>query len=155
VVNPLVQGGRIVSELFFDLSSEFSEYFQARQYDEALSVAEFEVERYPTESGAYFDRGLALSNFQRHSEALSDFERATTLDPQKSLYQYHVAQQLRSLRRYDEALAACEQVLRIALREAVDRDAQVWNLKWEIFLELGRRREAEDARKRLELYRRK
>lgn len=44
-----------------DLGEEFSDYFQEKQFDEALSVAEYAINHDPTYAGFYFDKGVSCA----------------------------------------------------------------------------------------------
>lgn len=127
------------------LDEEFTDYLQAKQFDEALSAAEYAISRDPAYAGSYFNKGLALSSLERHSEALSAFEQAILLDPKDRLYQYHKGSELQHLKRYSEALTTYEQVLRMDPGKYSNRNWLIWYHKYEIFRQLGRKEDAKDA----------
>jgi Flp pilus assembly protein TadD len=85
-------------------------------------------------------RGDGLYAQKRYAEALSAYERATTLEPGNAIYWKDTGNALADLGRYAEALSAIEQALILD-----PQSAPAWNSKGTVLYDLGRHDEALSA----------
>ena len=112
-------------------------------FEEALALATRALELEPDHAEAHFQAGRALSCCDRNEEALRHFNRALELapGPQPRIWQER-AEVLRSLKRWEEALADVER------RLALETTAGYVRLRGELLLELGRKDAAEQELRR-------
>ena len=87
--------------------------------------------------------GQALANLKRYKEALAAYNQAHHLNPNDVIAYTYKAIALVNLERYEEALVACNQALLIDPSYAL-----AYNNKGSAFERLGKKRDAEQARKR-------
>ena len=59
------------------------------------------------------DRGLTLADFGKLTPALADFVEAGTLEPGIAEFAFYEAKALMELKRYDDAIAACDRALKL------------------------------------------
>jgi tetratricopeptide (TPR) repeat protein len=89
---------------------------------------------------AWVEAGIAHMQNARYAEALSAFDRALQLDPNRIVVWYFKGLALKKLRRYKEALASYDRALSLDPNNAL-----AWNNKGVILRALGRTAEAEQA----------
>jgi tetratricopeptide (TPR) repeat protein len=65
----------------------------------------------PDEDLAWYNRGIALSNLDRHEEAINSYDKALQLNPDEDLTWYNRGYALDELGRYEEAIASYDKAL--------------------------------------------
>ena len=93
--------------------AEGNAYYDARQFQEALSAYEQAISLDPNYAPAYVGKGIALRNLKRYEEALLANERAIQLDPTDAAAYNNKSRVLNDLKWYYEALLASERAIQL------------------------------------------
>lgn len=116
-----------------------------KRYEEAISACETALFLDERSMWAWNNKGAALARLGRHDEALAAYDRAIALDPAALKYgrttaHYNRLRELLDLKRYEEALASANLLLRF-----IPRQANVWVSRAQALSGLKRDDEAEAA----------
>jgi tetratricopeptide (TPR) repeat protein len=125
-----IMGASLSSEDYFSRATDF--YFKGK-YELALTAIEKAIELNPDNSNMWSNKGLVLSNLNRHDEALKAVENSIELDPDDSDLWYNKGIVLSNFDRDDEALKSIEKAI-----ELKPSDSMAWLNKGIILRDLGR-----------------
>ncbi|GAA6615777.1 tetratricopeptide repeat protein [Scytonema sp. NUACC26] len=95
-----------------------------------------------TPATAWFNRGIALRQLGRNSEALISFERATTISPNYSVALASQCGVLIDLQRYEQAIQVCDNAIKTNGNWGKAKGSLAWNNKALALFNLGRMSEA-------------
>ncbi|NJO49286.1 MAG: tetratricopeptide repeat protein [Leptolyngbyaceae cyanobacterium RM2_2_4] len=98
------------AQLFFEQGN----LFMVTQDNEAAIASYDKTLDFKTDDyEAWYNRGIALCNLERHEEAIASFSKALKLKPDKHEAWYERGKALRRLERYEEAIANYDNALRL------------------------------------------
>ncbi len=118
--------------------SRIAERFRkAGAYDVALSVAERMTELAPENATAWFNKGSALAELNRHADALDAFDRVLKLDPANVQAIHDIGVAYSKLGRFEAALKSLEDLLQLQ-----PGNAMALHNKGAVLADLGRYNEA-------------
>lgn len=84
---------------------------QLTRYDDALSLTEQLLIKYPNNARLYLERGEIYNRLEQFEAALASFTRATEIDPESLWPKYYITTLLNRTERYEEALARCNEFI--------------------------------------------
>jgi tetratricopeptide (TPR) repeat protein len=93
--------------------------FEARQYDQALSLFDEAIERYPNEYAPYHGRAWVYLDVGQYEQAMRDFNRAIELNPDFALAWRGRSYVWEEMGRLDEAIKDMKRFMEL---EPDDRD---------------------------------
>lgn len=99
--------GQIVTELL----NEAYNYYEKKQYEKAIDIANEAAKRYPQDAQVYYYRGIILEAMNMYSRAVKDYKMAVKLNRSFSLGYYSMAKAYEKMGSGREALEAYEKYL--------------------------------------------
>jgi tetratricopeptide (TPR) repeat protein len=123
-----------------ELNSKGVRFFQAEDYEEALTYFKRAVKKNPKYDEAYFRMGLCYGRLNRLQEATECFKRVVELKPNIAAAYFNLGSAYGKLGRYQEAIEAFKEGIRIE-----PNNAQAFNNLGLTYGRLGRRHEATEA----------
>ncbi|WP_019501503.1 tetratricopeptide repeat protein [Pseudanabaena sp. PCC 6802] len=102
--------------------------YQQKHFEDALNAWMVAQELQPSELFIRLNCGLALWNLQRRDEAIAEFERILSIDPNYTRAGLCKAEILTDLQRYDEALAECDRLLASGLKSDPQLESELVKL---------------------------
>lgn len=91
-------------------------YLKCKQPELALADLDILLEYDPKNLSGYWKRGRLYVDEHRFAEAVEDFRRALTLDPESSYSHYWLARGLQGLEQWDAAIASYQRCLELDLK---------------------------------------
>lgn len=109
----------------------------AKQYVQAIACLDQVLAFYPTYTGAWFGKALALHGLGQYQEASACYDQALVLDPKNVAVWNNKGKALQNLGQFKEAVLCYERAL------ALDpKSKEAWNNKASALLNLGQYKEA-------------
>lgn len=99
--------GQIVTSLL----NEAYNYYEKKQYEKAIDVANEAAKRYPQDAQVYYYRGIILEAMQMYPQAVKDYKMAVKLNRTFSLGYYSMAKAYEKMGSGRDALEAYEKYL--------------------------------------------
>ena len=112
-------------------------YYYAKNYKNAIEELDKILKLDPKNAGAWYNKGVALSDLKRYEEAIEAYDKTIEIDPKKAEVWYNKGVALSDLKRYEEAIEAYDKTIEIEPKEA-----EAWNNKGNAFYGLKRYEEA-------------
>ena len=112
---------------------DYDEHKEAIEfYDKALKIIE--------NAETYLNKGISLVELEKYDDAVTCYDKASTLDTNDSLIWYNRGVALTQLEKYDEALSSYDKAIEIS-----PGYADAWYNKAELLKHKGQEAEAENC----------
>ena len=99
--------GQIVT----DLLNEAYNYYDKKQYEKAINIANEAAKRYPQDAQVYYYRGIILEAMELYQQAVKDYKTAIRLNRSFGLGYYSLAKAYEKMGSGRDALEAYEKYL--------------------------------------------
>jgi lipoprotein NlpI len=100
-----------------ELLKQTGEAMQAGRTNQALALATQAIEAHPTNSQAWFLRGVVYEHMRRYTNAIADFDRAAKLDPKPIVFQHRGTEHFRA-GNFDKSVADFDKFLELVPTQA-------------------------------------